>query len=103
MTDVAPTLPDMLAIVPNLLSKCVSGHTGLHGVGWSRGHHIKNLRLVSKEIGRVAMREVTRCFVQLGEGACPEPQQVVHMMSHCNLLYLGVSLTTTSGRILAIS
>lgn len=59
---------------------------------------ICNLRLVSKEVGEVAMSSVRSCEVHLGEGGgAPNPQQLVKLMSGSQLTRLKFILNVTSG------
>lgn len=95
MLDSGPTLSDVLAKVPHLLPRCM---LGLSRSG--RGESIKNLRLISKEISVSVLQAVTSCEVELGEGACPEPQQVVRLMQYSKVETLCVSIVTTSGTVL---
>lgn len=84
------TLPDVLAKVPGLLSSCMCG------LGES-AEAIRTVCLVSKELSYTAMHEVTYCDVELGEGACPDPGQVIRLMQHTKLKHLSITINTTSG------
>lgn len=90
MASDGPTLPDMLAKVPSLVARCVRPHLG-------RLQAIKALRLVSKEVGCLAMSGVISCSLQLGSCASLTPRQVVQMMHSARLQNLTVTVITTSG------
>lgn len=92
MSGHGATLADVLAEVPHLLPKCLPSHPES-----ARGARIRDLRLISKEISVVVVQAVTRCVVQLGEEACPEPQQMVQLMRYSRLKSLYVMIVTTSG------
>lgn len=84
------TLPQVLAKVPNLLLRC------MHGLG-RKANAIRTVRLINKELSYTAMHEVTACEVELGEGACPDPAQVIRLMRYTTLTYLSVTVVSTSG------
>lgn len=66
-------LPGVFSKVPHMLESCLCASL-------SRGADIRTLRLVSKDLARIALRAVRKCLVQLGEGACPDPQQLTQLM-----------------------
>lgn len=58
---------------------------------------LRHLRLVSKEVGRLALSAVTSCTVHLGCGGClPRPQQMA-LFAGAELQDLEVILTLESG------
>lgn len=59
---------------------------------------IKNLRLVSKEVGSIVLTAVRSCEVYLGgRGHSPDAQQLVRLMAGMQLERLRLSLTVPSG------
>lgn len=98
MPDRGPSLSDVLAqvpvLLPLLLSEC-SAHFG------GRDEMMRDLRLVCKDTRTTVMREVTQCSVQLGEGAFPSPAQVIRLMQYSKLQSLYITISTTSGGVMA--
>lgn len=59
---------------------------------------VKQLRLVSKEVGRLALSSVVSCEVHLGEGGgFPTPQQLAGLLAGVTLKQLHITVTVSSG------
>lgn len=94
MSHDGPTLAGILVTVPHLL--------GCHLLGaWpTRGTGIRALRLVSKELGCIALTAVTSCSVSLGDAlAEPTAQQAVKLFSQARLETLEVIITIPPGKL----
>lgn len=84
-----PSLPDMLAIVPQLLSQHVLK-------AWStRGDGIKMLRLVNKETSVIALTAVQTCVFDFSTQALP--RRLVEHICHAWLAKLGIIVLTAEG------
>lgn len=85
-----PDLPTAMGMVPQLLPACLSSwEPGGKGLGV--------LRLVNKEISRAAVRAVRSCALQVGEGAWPDMDHVVRVLSLAKLEDLKLAFLTSSG------
>lgn len=93
MALAGPSLGYMLATVPDLFPSCVPDDTKQLEI-------VKLLRLVSKDVGSAVMDTVTSCSLQLGEGACLKPEQLVQLMGSRPLKSVNVTVMMTSGRFL---
>lgn len=83
------SLSHLMAILPDLHPK----HLTL-----SKGVTIRQLRLVSKEVGLLAQTAVTSCEVFLGMGGpSPTPQQLAKLFQNARLRELRVTIVTVSG------
>lgn len=92
MPCTAPDLLHTLGVVPELLSSCLSS--------WkSTGVGMRQLRLVSKDIGCAALQAVKSCSLQVGEGADPNPRQLAHLMRFASLKEVNLSVLVTSGEL----
>lgn len=84
-------LLDLFAKVPALLETC------RHAWPLQAAGIIRALRLVSKDMGPIVMRTAQSCGVQVGEGAWPNPSEVVRLMSHAVLRSMDVTILIRSG------
>lgn len=91
MPVASPTLGDMLATVPHLLTSCIPQTEG-------QLQKIRLLRLVCKDVGQAAVSAATTCSVQLGLQACLDIEQLIQMMSATRLESLIVTVIMTSGK-----
>lgn len=98
MPDRGPSLSDVLVQVPVLLPLLLTECSANFG---ARDEMMRDLRLVSKDTSITVMREVTQCSVQLGEGAFPNPAQVIRLMQYSKLQSLHITINTTSGGVMA--
>lgn len=90
MNQHAPDLLNTLGVVPDLLPSCLSS--------WkSNIIGIRELRLVSRDIGSAALQAVQSCSLQVGEGAHPNPQKFARMMSLAFLKEVDLTVLITSG------
>lgn len=92
MPCTAPDLLCTLGVVPELLSSCLSSWKSI-GVG------MRELRLVSKDIGCAALQAVQSCSLQVGEGADPDPCQFAHLMRFASLKEVHLNVLITSGEL----
>lgn len=90
MPVASPTLGDMLATVPHLLTSCIPQTEG-------QLQTIRVLRLVCKDVGQAAVNAATTCSVQLGQQACLDTEQLIQLMSATKLESLIVTVIMTSG------
>lgn len=99
MQEHAPTLPDIMARVPHLVSYCM---LPLEEDDDDVGCDIRVLRCVNKELSRTAMQMVTQCSLQLGEGVSPDQAQMVCLLSDSGLKTLQLTISTTSGEAVSV-
>lgn len=84
-------LPDVFAMVPNLLETCVCS--------WSqRGACIRALRLVSREFASIALTAVQSCAVQIGEEALPNPKNVTQLFRSALLHSMDLTVCVKAGK-----
>lgn len=85
----SPTLADLMVMLPQLHPRQLA-HTNTAT--------LKQLRLVSSEIGSIALTAVTSCEVHLGEGRpSPSPEDLVKLISGANLRQLKVVVIVKAG------
>lgn len=84
-----PTLPDMLAIIPQLLSQHVLKAWG------TRGDGIRILRLVNKETSVIALTAVQTCVFDFSTQALP--RRLVEHICNAWLSKLGIIALTAEG------
>lgn len=80
------TFPDVLAMVPNLLPSY------LLDLWPTRGAGMRALRLVSREVGCIALREITSYNLTLGEWQNPNVEEVALLLG-CAQLKMGSTLS----------
>lgn len=89
MSDSSPTLFDLLTMFPDLDPSILTS---------TNITTIRDLRLVSREIGDLALTAVQSCTVHFGEGKnSPSPQQLVKLMAGAELHRLDVIITVMTG------
>lgn len=86
-----PTLPCILTMVPDLLPRY------LLQVWPTTGMSIRQLRLVSKEVGRIALTAVRKCSVDINFLDFPTPEQAVSLFGNARLDSLEVNAIFTVG------
>lgn len=91
MTDIH-TLVDVLSMVPDLLP------CHLLNLWPSRNAGIRVLRLVSKEVGSIALRSVKSCAFTLGQWQKPDPKKVVSLIAGAQLDSLQLRIATFPGK-----
>lgn len=86
------TLAEVLSMVPDLVP--------LHILNlWSsRGKGIRVLRLVSKEVGSIALRSVTSCAVTLGEWTESDHEELGFLIRGAHLNSLQLNMETFPGK-----
>lgn len=85
-SDLAHTLGE----VPELLLTCLTS--------WkSRGLGVRELRLVSKDIGSAALQAVQSCTLQVGEGVYPDPHQMAQLMRNTHLIEVNLTILVVTG------
>lgn len=92
MTSTSYTLLDLMIMLPNLHPRHLADLDVTS---------INTLRLVSKDIGILALTAVQRCSVHLGVRQArppfPQPAQLVGLMADAQLQQLYVTLSLVSG------
>lgn len=92
MTSNSYTLLDLMIMLPNLHPRHLADLNVTS---------ISTLRLVSKDIGNLALTAVQRCSVHLGvkeaRPRCPQPKQVARLITDAQLQQLYVTLSIVSG------
>lgn len=94
--DQAPDLARTLGKVPELLQSCLTSWV-------SRGFGIRQLRLVSKDVGSGALQAVQSCSLQVGDEAQPDPHQLVQLMSFAHLKEVKIKVLIISGEPSSVS
>lgn len=89
MSMQGPALPDLMLMLADLLpTHLLCNEKGV----------VKQLRLVSKDVGSIALTAVTSCELHLGEGAdFANTQQLVGLLAGAKLQDLKINLNVTSG------
>lgn len=83
------TLADLMVMLPNLNPRLLTAPNVAR---------LKHLRLVNKEVGKVALAAVKRCTVYLGHGSSePGPHSLVLLLAGAQLEELTVNVTVESG------
>lgn len=96
------TLAHMFDTVPQLLPAVLS-YWEQWPLQWSSASckyikvGIRVLRLVNKETYRAALRAVHSCSLQVGQGAKPDPHQVVQVLQHASLEEMRMTVLLNAG------
>lgn len=89
------TFPDMLSMVPDLMSSFI------FNLWPTRGDGIRVLRLVSKEVGCNVSREITSFTVTLGDLRDPiSPERLAMLLGGAQLHTLGLFIVTWPGEMM---
>lgn len=90
------SLPDLLVKVPDLLPE------HLLQAWQTRGEGISVLRMVSKDMCRIAQQAIQSCAVDLSFWDHPFPDQVVSLLGDSCLRKLVITIHITDGRFLLL-
>lgn len=86
----AATLQEVCSLVPHLVERCACISTEPEG-------GIRALRLVNKDLARVALSAVRSCAVQFGEGAFLNPSRLAEMFSTSCMQSMDVTVLVKAG------
>lgn len=86
-----PSLADLLVMVPDLLPRYILPQS------LNQYAEIKDLRLVSKEVGAIVLRTVTSCSIKLGKSPCLPSEQVAALLKDTHLQSMEVTVDLSKG------
>lgn len=87
----AHTLPDVLLVVPDLIP------IFLLNLWPSRGAGIRALRLISKEVGCIAVKAITSYRIAPGDLRVPDPERLALLLGGAQLKIIGLDIVTWPG------